>query len=152
MNKPKIDNIDTRTNPQLNGRNCKGLEISWSPARVQEVQIQKPVVRNRLLKALGLAVSMSAAVMVCGVTGCAGNRYEQSTGEHIDDRATSMRVKHALGEDPQYKYSMVEVKTFKGVTQLSGFADTRDEKKRAAELAKRTEGVREVQNNISVKE
>jgi osmotically-inducible protein OsmY len=105
-----------------------------------------------MLKALGLAVSISAAVMVCGVTGCAGNRYEQSTGEHIDDRATTMRVKHALGDDPEYKYAMVEVKTFKGVTQLSGFVDTRDQKKRAEDIAKHTEGVREIQNNISVKE
>lgn len=105
-----------------------------------------------MLKAIGLAMSMSTAVMVCGVTGCAGNRYEQSTGEHIDDRATTVRVKHALGEDPLYKYAMVEVKTFKGVTQLSGFVDTREQKKRAEEIAKRAEGVREVQNNISVKE
>jgi osmotically-inducible protein OsmY len=137
---------------QLDGRSGKGIDIRWSPARAQEVRIQKSVTRNRFLRALGFAISMSTAVLVCGVTGCAGNRYEQSTGEHIDDRAASMRVKHALGEDRQYKYSMVEVKTFKGVTQLSGFVDTRDEKKRAEDIAKRTEGVREVQNNISVKE
>ena len=149
MNKPKLNNV---TFAQPEGRNWKQLQISWSPARALEVRIQKSTVRNRLLKALGLAISMSTAVLVCGVTGCAGNRYEQSTGEHIDDRATSMRVKHALADDPQYKYSMVDVKTFKGVTQLSGFVDTRDQKKRAVEIAKRTEGVREVQNNISVKE
>jgi hyperosmotically inducible periplasmic protein len=149
MNKPKLNNV-TVARPE--GRNWKELQISWNPARAQEVRIQKSAVRNRLLRSLGLAISMSTAVLVCGVTGCAGNRYEQSTGEHIDDRATSMRVRHALGEDPQYKYSMVDVKTFKGVTQLSGFVDTRDQKKRAVEIAKRTEGVREVQNNISVKE
>jgi osmotically-inducible protein OsmY len=149
MSKPKIVN---GTVAQLDCKSRKRIEISWNPVRAVELRIQKSVLRNKMLKALGLAISMSAAVMVCGVTGCAGNRYEQSTGEHIDDRATSGRVKHALGEDAQYKYSMVEVKTFKGVTQLSGFVDTRDQKKRAAEIAKGTEGVREVQNNISVKE
>ena len=149
MSKPKIDIGQAA---QLD-RARKGIQIIWSPARAQEIRVQKSSIRNRMLKALGLAVSMSAAVMMSGVvTGCAGNRYQQSTGEHIDDRATSMRVKHALGDDPQYKYSMVEVKTFKGVTQLSGFVDTRDQKKRAEEIAKRTEGVRELQNNISVKE
>lgn len=149
MSKPKITNGPVA---EVNCRGRKEIPINWNLARAEQIRIRKAIFQNKMLKALGLAVSMSTAVMVCGVTGCAGNRYEQSTGEHIDDRATSMRVKHALGEDPQYKYSMVEVKTFKGVTQLSGFVDSGDQKKRAAEIAKRAEGVREIQNNISVKE
>ncbi|HTD65218.1 MAG TPA: BON domain-containing protein, partial [Candidatus Limnocylindria bacterium] len=85
-------------------------------------------------------------------TGCAGDRYKQSTGEHIDDKATSMRVRSALGDDVQYKYPMVEVKTFKGTSQLSGFVNTRDQKNRASDIAKRVEGVHNVENNITVKE
>jgi len=46
----------------------------------------------------------------------------------------------------------VEVKTFKGTVQLSGFVDTRVQKSRAAELAKGVEGVKEVEDNITVKE
>jgi hypothetical protein len=56
MNKPRINN---GTVVQPGGRNWKGLEIRWSLARAQEVRIQKSVVRNRLLKALGLAMSMN---------------------------------------------------------------------------------------------
>jgi osmotically-inducible protein OsmY len=149
MSKPKITN---GAFAEVDCSSRKGIPINWNIARAEQVRIRKAIWQNKILKALGLAISISAAVMVCGVTGCAGNRYEQSTGEHIDDRATSMRVKHSLGEDPLYKYSMVDVKTFKGVTQLSGFVDTRDQKKRAADITKRTEGVREIQNNISVKE
>ncbi len=104
------------------------------------------------MQTIGLAVGLGMmSLALTGITGCAGNRYEQSTGEHIDDRATSMRVKHALGEDAEYKYAMVEVKTFKGVTQLSGFVNTRDQKGRAGEIAKRVDGVRDVENNITVK-
>jgi len=104
------------------------------------------------MQAVGLAICVGASASILGITGCAGNRYEQSTGEHIDDSATSMRVKKALGNDPEYKYAQVEVKTFKGTTQLSGFVNTQAQKKRAADIAKMTEGVREVQNNISLKE
>jgi hyperosmotically inducible periplasmic protein len=104
------------------------------------------------MQAVGLAICIGASASILGLTGCAGNRYEQSTGEHIDDSATSMRVKKALGNDPEYKYGQVEVKTFKGTTQLSGFVNTRDQKNRAGDIAKRVEGVRDVQNNISVKE
>jgi osmotically-inducible protein OsmY len=100
----------------------------------------------------GTAILFGALTVVIGTTGCAGDRYHQSTGEAIDDHATSMRVKSALGDDAEYKYAQVEVKTFKGVAQLSGFVDTRAQKSHAGEIAKNVAGVREVENNISIKE
>ena len=78
------------------------------------------------LQSLSLAACLVTAAALLS-TGCAGDRYRQSTGEHIDDSATSTRVKSALADDTQYKYSMVQVKTFKGTTQLSGFVNTRDQ-------------------------
>ncbi len=85
------------------------------------------------------------------VSGCAGDRYHQSTGEAIDDKGISMRVKSAFSNDAEYKYEGVQVQTFKGTVQLSGFVDTRAQKGRAADLAKGVEGVKDVENNITVK-
>ena len=87
-----------------------------------------------------------------GLAGCAGSRYTQSTGERIDDRADSSRVRKALSGDTQYKYEDVKVKTFKGVVQLSGFVNSTDQKNRAGDLAKNLVGLKEVENNITVKE
>lgn len=83
--------------------------------------------------------------------GCAGSRSERSTGEAIDDRATVMRVKSALHNDAIYKYPDVEVSSFKGSVQLSGFVDNNEQKSRASELTKNVEGVKELRNNITVK-
>jgi osmotically-inducible protein OsmY len=94
--------------------------------------------------AMPLAVSLLAS-------GCAGDRYHESTGEGIDDTATTSRVKKALHNDTQYKFEDVKVSTFKGTVQLSGFADSRDAKSRAGEIAKSVEGVKDLENNISVK-
>jgi osmotically-inducible protein OsmY len=91
---------------------------------------------------------LSVAVLSAG---CAGDRYHESTGEGIDDTATTARVKKALHQDSQYKFDDVKVTTFKGTTQLSGFADSRDAKSRASEIAKTVEGVKDVVNNITVK-
>jgi hyperosmotically inducible periplasmic protein len=102
------------------------------------------------IKSIGLSILVAGTVVA--FTGCAGDRYHQSTGEHIDDKATSMRVKSALGDDAQYKYPLVEVKTFKGTAQLSGFVDTRDQKSRAGDIAKQVQGVHHVENNITVKD
>ena len=104
------------------------------------------------INSLGAAAWLAVAGMV-GVTGCtAGDRYNESTGEHIDDSATTGRVKLALNNDTMYKYPDVSVTTFKGTVQLSGFVDNREQKSRAATVVKDVPGVKEVVNNISVKE
>ncbi len=99
-----------------------------------------------------LAAILLGTAVTAIMSGCAGDQYTQSTGEKIDDSTTSMRVKSALGDDTQFKYPMVEVKTFKGTTQLSGFVNTRAQKSRAAEIASGVQGVKSVENNITVKE
>jgi osmotically-inducible protein OsmY len=111
----------------------------------------KPINNMKKINCLTAALFLAAATIV-GVTGCAGDRYNQSTGEHIDDASTTSRVKGNLGNDTMYKYPDVHVTTFKGTVQLSGFVDTRAQKAQAGSIAKSTEGVKEVENNISVKE
>ena len=114
---------------------------------------QAPVNTARKLSTLGLVIGFAALPLLLGVTGCTtGNQYEQSTGEYIDDNGTSSRVRSALGKDPQYKYDDVKVTTFKGTVQLSGFVNSREQKSRAAEITRNVENVREVVNNITVKE
>ena len=110
--------------------------------------------KNTLLatKVLGIALCLSALPVASLVTGCAGDRDHQSTGELIDDHGITMRVKSALSNDAIYKYDMVNVDTFKGTVQLWGFVDNSAQKSRAAELAQGVEGVKAVVNNISVKQ
>jgi osmotically-inducible protein OsmY len=91
------------------------------------------------------------AVVVTTLTGCAGDRYQRSTGESIDDKAVSMRVKSALNDNPEYKFSDVKVNSFKGTVQLSGFVNTADQKKKAGQIAEKVEGVKKLENNITVK-
>ena len=105
------------------------------------------------LKLLAFMLCIGALPLICVVSGCStGSRYQQSTGEYIDDHGLSSQVKKELGEDHRYKYEDVNVVTFKGVVQLSGFVNTKDQKNRAGDLARKIEGVKEVRNNISIKE
>ena len=108
--------------------------------------------KTLILKTLAVTLCLGAMPLALTVTGCAGDRTHQSTGEAIDDHAISMRVKSALSNDAEYKYEGVNVTTFKGTAQLSGFVDTHAQKSRAATLAKGVEGVKDVENNITVKD
>ena len=115
----------------------------------------KKIVSNRgkNFKAAVLIMGLGVLPLLGGVTGCTtGSRYTQSTGEYIDDHELSSQVKGALKADTLYKYADVHVDTFKGVVQLSGFVNVKDQKDRAGDIAKKVKGVSDVQNNITVKE
>ncbi len=104
------------------------------------------------LATMGLVLGLTALPITGLVTGCAGDRYHQSTGEAIDDQGISMRVRSALSSDGEYKYDGVQVKTFKGTVQLSGFVDTSAQKSRAEDIAKKVDGVKDLENNVTVKQ
>jgi osmotically-inducible protein OsmY len=104
-------------------------------------------------KIIGLVVMVGLSLaLVSGVTGCAGDRYNRSTGEYIDDQTLNLRVKSALGDHAEYKFGDVNVTSFRGTVQLSGFVNTSDQKSTAARIAKGVEGVKDVENNITVKD
>jgi hyperosmotically inducible protein len=90
---------------------------------------------------------------VATFSGCvAGDRYNRSTGEYIDDRAVDSRVKDALDDNAEYKFEDVNVASFKGTVQLSGFVDIDSQKNTAGDIAKHVQGVKDVENDITVKD
>ena len=105
-------------------------------------------------KSLLVIGGMSAAVAVMGLSGCASWQHrtdERSEGRAVDDTRITSKVKDELQREPVYQFSDVDVKTFNGVVQLSGFVNSEDQKRKAAELASRVEGVAQVVNNITLK-
>lgn len=96
-------------------------------------------------------LALGAAGVLALPTGCSGTATRQSTGEYVDDAAVTAKVKTALVRDEVVKAMQVDVTTFKGNVQLSGFVDNAEQKARAAQLAAAVEGVTNVTNNITVK-
>ena len=103
------------------------------------------------LQCLVLGIALATGT-VAGITGCAGNQTDRSTGQYIDDKSLTMRVHHALADNPDYKFNDVNVTVFRGTVQLSGFVNNSDQKARADDIAKNVQGVKDVENNISIKE
>jgi hyperosmotically inducible periplasmic protein len=105
---------------------------------------------NKKIPSLLLAASLLAAPLI-SFSGCSSTGTRQSTGEFVDDTAITAKVKTELIRDPVVKARQVEVETFKGTVQLSGFVDTEEQRLRAAEVARTISGVHDVRNNITVK-
>ncbi len=106
-------------------------------------------IMKRTHACLPLLLLAAGAALWAG--GCAGTPTRESTGEYIDDTALTAKVKTALIRDSTVKARQVDVTSFKGVVQLSGFVDTVEQKDRAGQIAVGIAGVREVRNNILVK-
>lgn len=101
---------------------------------------------NKYLSAVFLAVTLLTAV------GCASTTTQEGTGEYVDDVVITGKVKAAiLGESSLKSAAEINVETFKGVVQLSGFASSAAAANKAVELARNVAGVRSVKNDIRIK-
>jgi len=90
-------------------------------------------------------------VLVVFIAGCGGTRHKASTGEYIDDSVITTKVKAEIFNDPMLKVFQINVETFKGVVQLSGFVNSAQASARASEVAKSVKGVTEVKNSLIIK-
>ena len=84
--------------------------------------------------------------------GCAGDGTAKSTGEYIDDSAITAKVKSEMLADKTVSGMKVNVETFKGTVQLSGFVDSEAEARRAVEIAQSVKGVKTVRNDLVVRQ
>jgi osmotically-inducible protein OsmY len=96
-------------------------------------------------------VTFIFAVLLASLLGCAGTSTRQGTGEYFDDTVITTKVKAAIFNEPTLKSSEINVETFKGTVQLSGFVSSRADINKAVELARGVKGVTSVKNDMRVK-
>jgi osmotically-inducible protein OsmY len=92
-----------------------------------------------------------SAIALLVTLGCASTRTHEGTGEYVDDSVITTKVKAAIFNEPGLKVSEVNVETFKGVVQLSGFVSSRADIKDAVRVASAVNGVKSVTNDMQLK-
>lgn len=91
------------------------------------------------------------AVVFATMLGCASTSKHEGTGEYIDDSVITTKVKAAVLNEPTLKSSEVNVETYKGVVQLSGFVNSEADIAKAADLARSVKGVTSVKNDMHLR-
>ncbi|MEK6212413.1 MAG: BON domain-containing protein [Pseudomonadota bacterium] len=91
------------------------------------------------------------AVLLASMLGCAGTSKQESTGEYVDDSVITTKVKAAIFNEPSLKSAEINVETFKGTVQLSGFVSSRADINKAVALARGVKGVTSVKNDMRLK-
>lgn len=91
------------------------------------------------------------ALSMMFMLGCASTAKQEGTTEYIDDTVITTKVKAAIFEEPSLKSFEINVETFKGVVQLSGFVSTHVGVHKAVEVARGVRGVKSVKDDMIVK-
>jgi osmotically-inducible protein OsmY len=90
-------------------------------------------------------------IVLASLLGCASTSKQEGTGEYVDDTVITSKVKAAIFNDPSLKSAEINVETFKGVVQLSGFVNSREDINKAAQVARGVQGVVSVKNDMRLK-
>jgi hyperosmotically inducible protein len=91
------------------------------------------------------------AIVLAALMGCASTATQEGTGEYVDDTVITTKVKAEIFNEPSLKSAEINVETFKGVVQLSGFVNSQDDINRAVRVARSVKGVVSVKNDMRLK-
>lgn len=103
------------------------------------------------MKPLKYFAALFMTVALLSSFGCASTATRESTGEYFDDSVITTKVKDALFNESTLKSSEINVETYKGIVQLSGFVSSQASMDKAVEIATGVKGVQSVKNNMQKK-
>jgi len=102
-----------------------------------------------MIKPLLLATLLAATTI--STVSCGSTRTSEGTGEYVDDTVITAKVKAAFLAEKGLKVTEINVETFKGVVQLSGFINSRADAERAIAVARGVSGVVSVKDDMQIK-
>jgi osmotically-inducible protein OsmY len=119
---------------------CRGSELQYLIAKEDNM--------TSLSRKLA---TFAGIVVVASALGCASTAKQEGTGEYVDDTVITTKVKAAILDEPSLKSAEINVETFKGVVQLSGFVSSKDAENKAVVVARNVGGVKSVKDDMRVK-
>jgi osmotically-inducible protein OsmY len=96
-------------------------------------------------------LSLTGVLLMATALGCASSAKQEGTGEYVDDSVVTGKVKAAILAEPSLKSAEINVETFKGVVQLSGFVGSQLAENKAVEVTRTVSGVKAVKNDMRLK-
>jgi hyperosmotically inducible periplasmic protein len=100
---------------------------------------------------LALTIFALSVVTANLITGCSTAHQQESAGQYLDSSVITTKVKSQLLADKYVKSLPITVRTYKSTVQLSGFVNNKLQKKRAVAIARKVEGVADVEDALIIK-
>ena len=80
------------------------------------------------------------AIVLASALGCGATATKEGTGEYVDDSVITTKVKAVIFNDSELKVNEINVETFKGMVQLSGFVRSQENIDKAVQVRPRGRG------------
>lgn len=103
------------------------------------------------MKTTTILSRLAAALAIATTLGCASTFNSAGSGEYMDDSVITAKVKSAILAEPGLRSAEINVETFKGVVQLSGFVKEQRDINAAMVVARNVGGVTTVKNDMRLK-
>ncbi|MCC7219287.1 MAG: BON domain-containing protein [Candidatus Contendobacter sp.] len=103
------------------------------------------------MKLFNRSATFLIVIFLASLLGCASTAKQEGTGEYVDDTVLTGKVKAAIFNDPALSSAEINVETFKGVVQLSGFVNSKGDINKAMQDARSIPGVTSVKNDMRLK-
>lgn len=94
---------------------------------------------------------LTLALLFFSLIGCGATSTQESTGEYIDDSTITTKVKATIFNESTLKSAEINVETFKGIVQLSGFVSSQADIDLAVKVTRSIKGVTDVHNSMRIK-
>jgi hypothetical protein len=132
-----------RSRPVARSTAFGGIEVDGLPFRNH--------LENSTMRQLKRFSAFFLAVLLVSMLGCASTSTKEGTGEYVDDSVITTKVKAAIFNESSLKVAEINVETFKGAVQLSGFVSSQANINRAVDVARGVGGVTSVKNDMRLK-
>ncbi|MBA3007986.1 MAG: BON domain-containing protein [Proteobacteria bacterium] len=103
------------------------------------------------MKLFNRFTNLFLVILLVSLLGCASTAKKEGTGEYVDDSVITTKIKAEIFKTDSLKSTEINVETFKGVVQLSGFVNSRADINKAVEVARSVKGVTSVKNDMRLK-
>jgi len=103
------------------------------------------------MKSVNFFAPLILAMLLVLQAGCASTRTQESAGEYLTDTAITAKVKTAILNERDLKSAEINVETFKGTVQLSGFVRSQGDIQKAIKVTQNVQGVKSVKNDMRLK-
>jgi hypothetical protein len=136
----------------LPGRACRLCTSEQTPRCIWKML--QPHIRGNSMNISSIyrgIVRAAALIGLVALTACASTNSTEGMGEYVDDSLITTKVKAAVLNEPTLKSAEINVETFKGRVQLSGFVNSQGDIERAVALARGVKGVSAVTNDMRLK-
>ena len=103
------------------------------------------------MKNFKFASTLVAVLALSTMAGCAMESKQESAARYVDDTVITTSVKTAILNEPTLKVAEINVETYNGVVQLSGFVAQTNDIVTANKVAQGVNGVKSIKNSIRLK-